>query len=600
MYKIFAMIAYKRTAFVPYLIFAEDAVQQAMYIMYNIFRGHGMLVFAFAIFFTAAGMYDTLLWLLDAPGYMPQHSKVSVDTVAHQLLPDPNYVVLHTAATGNVTALDARLEQILGGGLFKTGFNFSLTADVRRGRAQVATPTRNVTDAGPRIWLDDDGFSVSADTWLAGITLDESSPKPRDCAPRATSNSSIAWRCTFSSTDALAVLNHGGLLQAEVHFDDASDRRMQSRYLHPPREDNAWSSVSKGGGTVLMKQLFTVTKGRRRHAFLHTAVKASLLADVPGRAVGFSPADVADLLTRMWDPALVGEQAAEIADTAQRMAAARANNVSFSQGWAAAQRHSVEQFNVELLNAKTEDMEDAYFTLVRVSRVHITHVRSDLLAAAIEPAERCSRYYVDQAVGGRSIGTDCYKAFGGDDTGAHFLGQYDNTAMFILNEFFGNRGATTSANALSAAAMGWLRTNEQRLDNLLLSRGYIMAIDPGLVTISVSNMRPAMSYLQLLLVLVAAVAALLSYGSVTIYAAGHYSSSLLANLVATTARENQPKSSQTPRYLRHVPDIRLERASDRIVMKTHAGVYQLGQSESERDVALDESSTKMSVNVVTV
>ncbi len=222
------------------------------------------------------------------------------------------------------------------------------------------------------------------------------------------------------------------------------------------------------------------------------------------------------------------------------------------------------------------------------------------MAAAIEPAERCSRYYVDQAVGGHSIGTDCYKAFGGDDTGAHFLGQYDNTAMFILNEFFGNRGATTSTNALSAAEMGWLHASGQRLDNLLLSRGYIMAIDPRLVTISVSNMRPAMSYLQLLLVLVASVAALLSYGSFTIYAAGHYSSSLLANLVATTARENQPKSSQKPRYLRHVPDIRLDRASDRIVLRTNAGVYQLRQSESELDLVLDDSGAIMSASVVTV
>jgi hypothetical protein len=147
-----------------------------------------------------------------------------------------------------------------------------------------------------------------------------------------------------------------------VHWDDALDRHLQSRYVQLPREDNAWHGIGKGGGTVLMKQLFTVTKGRQRHALLHTAFKTTMLADYNDPAAAFSEAEIADLLKRAWRPSPIDDHASLnaslIAGRAQRMVAAPARNLSFSEGTAAALPHSVQQDHYELLNvaALTDDV----------------------------------------------------------------------------------------------------------------------------------------------------------------------------------------------------------------------------------------------------
>jgi hypothetical protein len=340
------------------------------------------------------------------------------------------------------------------------------------------------------------------------------------------------------------------------------------------QEDSPWASINKGGGAVLMKQLFTVTKGRRRHAFLHTAFKATLLADAVSAPSVVTANSIADLLTRAWDPAMLRDSKSDIDDIAARMANAMVRNVSFSQGGAAALPHLVQQETIELLTAGPECTQD-WFTFVQVVSVNVTIVCSDTLPAAVAPLEGCDKYFQNLAVGGRAIGTDCYKAFGNDQTGAHFLGQVDTAAMFILNGFLARRGANSSASALDTAAHGWLRKNAACLDGLVLTRAYIMAIHPRLVMLKVSSVRPAMSYLQLLLVLLASIAAALSFGAVTVFASGHYRSSLLANLVAMAHDENQPKLSQNTHYLWRVPDIVLGRESARVVMGNNASIYRM-------------------------
>jgi hypothetical protein len=587
-YKMFALIASRKKAFMPYLMFTEDAVQKTLFVAYNFLRANGMLVLSFAALFAVAGVFDTFLWYLDAPGYVPRPSLVNARTVApQQLLPQPSYLVQHSTTPGNVTAMDAQIDDVIGGVLFQAGLNFTLTTDVRRGRPRVVSPTRDVADAGPRIWLDDEGFSVSADTYLAYSAANTSSRRPWDCAPRATGNASVAWSCTYSNHDALPALHHHGALEPEVHWDDASDRMLQSRYIQPPREDNPWHGMGKGGGTVLMKQLVTVTKGRRRHALLHTAFKATMLADYQDPAATFTEADITDLLRRAWHPAYVDEHAALISNISRRMVDARARNRSSSEGFAAALPHSVQQDHFELLNVAgfTDDLKaqaSPHFTAVRVTTVNITLVRSDTLTADVQPLGECSKFHMNQAVGGRGIGTDCYKEFGGrNQRGARFLGQVDNTAMLLVNGFFGDRGPSTPANALNTDAMRWWNANDARLDALVLARAYIMAFDPALVTLRVSRVRPAMSHLQLLLVVAAAVAALLGYAAFSLFATEHYASSLLANLVATTADgAQQPKASRKPRYLRRVPDIRLTHEGDCVVMENGAGVYRLDRSSA--------------------
>jgi hypothetical protein len=148
-----------------------------------------------------------------------------------------------------------------------------------------------------------------------------------------------------------------------------------------------------------------------------------------------------------------------------------------------------------------------------------------------------------------------------------------------------------STGALNTNTLAWLRKHNGRLDDLLLARGYTAAVDRGVVSIQMSSVRPAVSYLQLLLVFVAVVVALLSYAVANRYTTGHYKSSLLGILVATTADEDQPTSNRKPHYFRRGPTLNLSMEGARGVLGTDSGIYRLDQSAAK---LADADSTQMS------
>jgi hypothetical protein len=576
-YKVFSLIACKKKAFTPYLMFAEDVVQKVLFMRHSPVTGHCVLLLSFITLFASAGVYDTFLWYLDTPGFVMRQSLVNAETVTQQLLPQPAAVVLHTAAPGNVTALndDAQLAAVFGGNLFRAGINFSLRGAVlERGKPQISVPAlRYMADPNPRIRPHNADFSVSVDG-------------SGDCQQRPAGRARVAWGCQFPNRHAAATLRDVSALSPRVHWGQAPGYRPRNSYepSRPPHDsDSSWANTAalSGGGTVLMKQLFSVSKGRRRHTFVHTVVKATVRADfhnssssaVDERAAASS---VADLLIRAWDPATVQANASYIAEAAQAAAYALAHNASFRQGAVVELGPTLQQDSVELLHV------GARSTYVRVSSVNVTLVRSDTLPAPVEPVGPCSHYNQTLSLYGPSTVSGCQSVYSGDNgqgpTNHQFLGRVDMAAVFVLNGFLGSSDAANSTGALNADALAWLRKHGARLDDLLLARGYIAAVDPSLVTIAVSSARPGMSYLQLLLVALAGAVALLSYAIVSKFTTGHYKSSLLANLVATTADEQQPEQSQKPRYLRHVPDITLGHEGARIVMATDAGIYRLDQS----------------------
>ena len=83
-----------------------------------------------------------------------------------------------------------------------------------------------------------------------------------------------------------------------------------------------------------------------------------------------------------------------------------------------------------------------------------------------------------------------------------------------------------------------------------------MAIDPSLVTIELSRLQPAISYLQVTLVILAGVIVALSWICLRKIASFHYSSSLLGNLYATT-NVGGSDTSQKPCYISNMPEMRL-------------------------------------------
>ncbi|EFW21031.1 conserved hypothetical protein [Coccidioides posadasii str. Silveira] len=173
-----------------------------------------------------------------------------------------------------------------------------------------------------------------------------------------------------------------------------------------------------------------------------------------------------------------------------------------------------------------------------------------------------------------------------NNTGARFFEEIDTSAVLIISGTLGDGSSNISSKAFNQQAFEWLAKNENRLDNLVLSRGYIMAIDPALVTLEISRVRPAMSYLQVLLVILPVVLAAITWGLLRFFAASHYSSSLLANLYATT-NVRDTDTSADPQYIHTIPDIDLVRKDGKVLMATSGGVF----------THCEEQSNVASVNV---
>jgi hypothetical protein len=119
--------------------------------------------------------------------------------------------------------------------------------------------------------------------------------------------------------------------------------------------------------------------------------------------------------------------------------------------------------------------------------------------------------------------------------------------------------------------------NNERLNNLVLSRGYIQSIDPSLVTVELSELKPAISYLQIMLVLFPVVIGAISWLSLYLFGSGHYTSSLLGNLYATTDA-GRTNTSRRPQYIRRMPEIRLVDRGDQVRMETETGTFALDEA----------------------
>lgn len=166
---VFTLIAFRNDAFTSYLIFSEPLFQQFMYI----FRRHSFLVFSFLVLFTAGGLWATMLWGLDHPGFILHPHRVHADTLASHRRRGPQYAVMSQSPPGNIATLNVIAD--LTAGLFE-GINATLTVDVTACQPQIAqTPkwkpkTEGDTgmvagseSPGARIFLDDQGWSVGVD-----------------------------------------------------------------------------------------------------------------------------------------------------------------------------------------------------------------------------------------------------------------------------------------------------------------------------------------------------------------------------------------------------------------------------------------------------
>ncbi|GBF59728.1 hypothetical protein TMEN_1769 [Trichophyton mentagrophytes] len=590
-FKFFALIASVKNAFTAYLMFTEDYIQRTLFVFSRGFTHQAVIVFSFTILLLTSGLYDTLLWGLDSPGYVSLKRNVTASTLKDQLLRRPGYVVFSSTKPEDFDTLDRHFADSMNGNLFQSHLNFSLTGSVDLGKPEPVPPTQKFNlqkNIGPRIWLDNEGFSVSPDTYVTTSSISNLERKEYYICPWVpiTEGESASWECSFDNIHA-GQFARTPLGQPEIHWDDVTDQSYLSEYMRPNREDNPWSFLGSGGDTAMMKQMFTVTKGRRRHTFLENVMKVSAVYD---HNQPFPRDSVHDLVKRTWSLDTSQWDDPYITKITEKIRHGVSNNTSFQFGSVQKSgNNTVLQFHYEYLNlVATESV--VIFSLFRISLINITIIRSETLPEPVKPLEGCEHYYHNRATGGKVYGTSCYEQGSSNKTGARFFGQIDSSSVLVIGGTLGDGSTNVSSVALNQKGFQWVANNTEKLDNLVLSRGYIMAIDPGLVTLETSRVQAAMSPLQVLLVILPIIFCATIWVWLWLRVDPHYSNSLLANLYATT-NVGDTNTSADPGYIQTMPDVGLVKKDGKVQMATSTGVFIHNHSETVGNVVMEHRQT---------
>jgi hypothetical protein len=552
-YKLFSFLAFKSSAYTSFLMFAEDIVQKLLFVSSRGFTSrHALLVVAFTALFTAGGLYDTLLWALDNPGFVIRSTIVPASSVASQLLSNPSYIIFANTVPPSTSDLD----ELMSANLFKPGFNFSFPSLISPPGTHTRTtvpPALPLSKAGgPRIWLDTSGFSVGVDQAVA-IT----GSSQFDCTPRVLSTTQQMWKCPLNNSLALNLANHpAGLPQIWWEGTTGSlDEYMASDYLSPNRRDNPWQSLGIGGDTVLMKQVFTVTKSQRRHTFLETVFKISMLSQAPSTTL--DPGEITDLIRRAWALNASQEITPDIQVFASQIISAQTNGTSLTFGaFLQSSDYTVlssvfellSPLNPSLLTTNTsEPPPPPLYTILRITSTNITLLFSETLSSPITSfSPSCNLSSTNLATGGQVRSSTCYKsslASSAQNNGS-FHGQLDTSSTLILSDVLGTGSSDRSAIALNQTSVDWFRLQESRIDAQLVARGLVQGGDRETVGVEVKRTEAALSYLQLVLVLLPVVLAGWAWVVMKVGAnkgGGCFGNSFLAAVVSTAT--HHPASS---------------------------------------------------------
>ncbi|KAH7233743.1 uncharacterized protein BKA55DRAFT_579913 [Fusarium redolens] len=535
-YKLFSLLAALSNQFTSYLMFAEDYIQRWHFLSSSGISRASFIVLLFTILSTLASLYGTLLWALDAPGYIFKTSNVTVAQYETWRNQDAPYIIQLHLDPSTLQRTEETLAQIVGSELFKPGLNYTLTGEVRRGSPEITTPTRS-HDVGARIWLDEDGFSVSPDS-LAPYpqsAADNGEEFPYKCIHFG--GGSAHWNCTYRSWRFVEDIIDKVVGEPEIHWDDQSDINFDSRYIAPNRADNVWSSWGRGGGSTAMMQVFTVTKGTRRHTFVAYVSRATI------SGLSLAAQHVRDWGHRTWGMKESERNNLLIDQIVEDIMGAQGQDISYHFGVNAADNR-----NLTVLQSSW-----FYFNgMVVFSSVNITLIRSETIDKQIIPFEKCARgSFQNEAFGGRVTQTDC----GGsttDDNSHMFFGQVDTAAVLII-QGLGNGRSNISSESLNDSVMSWTRNMSAAMEGLLVARGYIVSIDPALVMISVDNLTVAISGLQLLLSILALILAGAAWLALAFFTDSHWSNTFLADLVYAISERDGKRSR--PGYMRDPPSV---------------------------------------------
>ncbi|RKK70639.1 hypothetical protein BFJ68_g18381, partial [Fusarium oxysporum] len=212
-------------------MFTEDYIQRTLYITSRGLSRAGLVVLAFSLLNIVLGLYGTLLWALDSPGYIFRASNVTIADYQHQRNENPSYIVQLSLDSGQLQDVEKKIPQIIGADLFVPGLNYTLTGQVTNNDLpEVVAPARE-RGVGARIWLDSDGLSVSPDT--GSMVPPDSALDGKTFEPCwLFDNGSAAWNCTFNSVFSTSLIATAAG-KPEIHWNNATDTVFDSRYMLP-------------------------------------------------------------------------------------------------------------------------------------------------------------------------------------------------------------------------------------------------------------------------------------------------------------------------------------------------------------------------------
>ncbi|KAK3988900.1 hypothetical protein QBC44DRAFT_242469 [Cladorrhinum sp. PSN332] len=565
-WRLFSLLAATQNRFTSFLVFSESPLQKANFVFSRGLSRDALLVGSFTVVYAAAQLYSAALWAVDAPGHVLRTQQDLASSASASFLDKPEYKVTYTVTPSSLNVADAELAEALSVNLFRPGANITLTGSFDRGTPETVPVPRS--GAGPRIWLDDDGWSVTTDTYfhvLVNLGADNGLDNQLDCG-HADVGQARFYNCTFDNQWTPDLLQQV-VGTPSVHYNEQADLTAKFGTIQPARDDT-WTAIGRSSGAALRIHMFTVAKGNRRHTFVSTIVKSSIVSldgEIP-------ESEMKDLMYRVSGPGPGQETAVDegIAAALGTLTAAQKNGQSAAIGWVLG-----DQSPNQLLEGFWEMLSmdrrpgETFARVFRFTSVNMTLLRSETISTPPAPFEPCSNsYYQNEAYGGRVTGTDCIGAADLARPNVTYFGQVDTSAVLNLDGLdkppFGS-----SAAALDPVLLPWVNQNLDKLTNLVLSRGYALGLDSNLVTIELTTATPGISYLQLFMVLLAALLALASYVILLFCASGHWSSSFLVNLL-TTAVYTRKKE---PGVACHIPDIHLDKQDGRMELRTDTGVF---------------------------
>jgi len=104
----FNLVAYQRRDYTTFLMFQEALLQQFHFLRSRFRKNAGtpsqiILLVTFLLFTAAVGLFDTLLWGLDMPGYISTSRVAQASSLRSKLVEAPSYII---TLSSNTTLLD--------------------------------------------------------------------------------------------------------------------------------------------------------------------------------------------------------------------------------------------------------------------------------------------------------------------------------------------------------------------------------------------------------------------------------------------------------------------------------------------------------------